>query len=163
MSAAQPEQKGFPEENIFPGWTTLKRKTVPEPFIQPLQTLQQVLEHQDYIDYGLLKNYDSLQHLDPHGVIGAKLVQKIKLNGKPLSPYLQADLLVRYIMEKAKLHGENGNTYTANIYQIPHMTREFSQAGYSANSDRLQAWEKLMKADHTRQERQTLRRGIHRL
>jgi hypothetical protein len=144
--AAQPEKNGI----------SLTESMLPH-------TLQDVLEETIFIDYGNLKDYKNLITLDPYANIGVRLIQKLKLHGQPLIPKLQADLLVRYIIEKATQQGENGNTYTATIYHVPHMTRQMALAGYTTNSDRFLAWEKLMKADTARRERQTIRRRIHRL
>lgn len=146
-------------------WSTPKpTRILPEKGQPPHETLQEVLEDHTFIDYGELGKYVAFheQGIDHYGHLGARMITKLTIRGHAVKPTLQADLLVRFIMTKAQEAGHNPYQYIS-MYRMDHMTWEMAHAGYTEGSDRLLAWEKLMKSDRQHVERQTFRRHIRQL
>ncbi|MDE2026219.1 MAG: hypothetical protein KGJ07_07025, partial [Patescibacteria group bacterium] len=119
-----------------------------EPEVTSHDTLEDVLNDHTFIHFGILGEYGRMhdEGLEHFGFQGAQLVKEIRLAGKPIAPKLQADLLVRFIMTKAHENGQNPIQYIS-MYQMDHMTWQMAEAGYVEGSERLNAWQELMRMD----------------
>jgi len=157
--AAKYEEILLPNEAETSWWQLAPvRKTFPEPHVVYPQTLDELLLDNSFTDYGRLHKYKAFydEGVEPYAYTAIKLLGKIQSNTLQLNPTDQASLVIRYIA--AKTPGQT--SYLSDTYGIPAITCELALGGFTHGTDKHKAWEKIMRADKLREERQTRRQNI---
>ncbi len=158
MSTAKSAEEAFSDNDTW--WTYhRKRPSFVEPTLHPPTNLDEVLADQTFIDYGNLGQYEKRyqQGRDVHAYNGVQLIKRIQTPTFQLTPYEQADLLIRYMFYKEP---ENPIAYLARNYSVPTITWELALVGFEKGTTKAKAWEKLLHADRVYEQRRLRRQHI---